>query len=375
MRVIFLTATLTHYRVAFHEQVRTRLSDQNVSYELIYGQPATAEATKGDTVDLGWAKKLPNRFFQLNGRTLVWQPVIRHLRRADLVVLGQENRLLLNYGLQLMRSWGAPRIALWGHGRNFQARKDSAGELWKCFWATRCDWWFAYTEETRQHIEALGFPAERITVFNNAMDTSELRRLAIEVTPARLEQKRNELDILGTNVGIYVGGLYDEKRLDFLVDAADRVRRYIVDFELVIVGGGPAAEALTTLAAMRPWIKLTGPRFGIDKVELMKLGKLFLMPGLVGLAILDAGALGLPTVTTAYPYHSPEIAYLDNGVNGLIVEAWRDPQAFADAVVDLLRDRDRLARMSLAARQTAAHFTIEAMADRFVEGALKALAL
>jgi L-malate glycosyltransferase len=38
-----------------------------------------------------------------------------------------------------------------------------------------------------------------------------------------------------------------------------------------------------------------------------------LMPGLVGLAVLDAFADGIPRVTTVIEYHSPEIEYLVPG--------------------------------------------------------------
>ncbi len=152
------------------------------------------------------------------------------------------------------------------------------------------------------------------------------------------------------------------------------MRDRVPDFELLVVGGGIELPLMRELAASRPWIKVTGPRFGAEKVELMLLGKLFLMPGLVGLAVVDAGAAGLPTVTTAFPYHSPEIAYVEHGVNGVIVSEWEDPAAYADAVAGLLEDLPRLAAMQAAATQMAGRLTIEAMAERFAEGVLRALA-
>ncbi len=129
------------------------------------------------------------------------------------------------------------------------------------------------------------------------------------------------------------------------------------------------------IAVARPWIKVMGPRFDTDKVELMMLGKLFLMPGLVGLAVVDAGAAGLPTITTAFPYHSPEIAYIEDGKNGMIVKDWQNPQAYADAVVDVLRDRPRQLAMSKAASAMADRISIEAMADNFARGVLSALSV
>ena len=173
---------------------------------------------------------------------------------------------------------------------------------------------------------------------------------------------------------MFVGSLYPNRRLPFLVDAADRIRGRVPDLTLIVVGGGEQLPLMQELASSRPWIKVMGPRFGADKVELMLLGQLFLMPGLVGLAVVDAGAAALPTVTTAFPYHSPEIAYIEHGANGIVVTDWENPQAYADAVANLLEDPTRLAAMRVAAERMATELTIEAMADRFAEGVLKSLA-
>ena len=373
-RVVFVSAILTHYRRSFHEQVRERLACHGVRYDLVYSQPFGAEAEKRDTIDLDWAHRIPARVFGSSGRILLQLPW-RHIAGAELVVIGQENRLLLNYLLQVLPRALRPQIAFWGHGRNFQSRNPTGrAERWKRFWATRVDWWFGYTQETKRHVASLGFPAERITVFNNAVDTSEVRELVAAATPEGLAARRAELGIAGEHVGVFVGGLYDDKRLAFLVDAADRIRARVPDFELLVVGGGDQLPLMQELAASRPWIKVTGPRFGADKVELMLLGKLFLMPGLVGLAVVDAGAAGLPTVTTAFPYHSPEIAYVEHGVNGVVVADWQDPAVYADAVAGLLEDPSRLTAMQAAARRMADGLTIEAMARRFADGVMQALA-
>ena len=63
--------------------------------------------------------------------------------------------------------------------------RETAG---KRIWATRCDWWFAYTETSREIVETYGFPRQRITVFHNAIDTSEIRRLVAQVDNRRLNR-------------------------------------------------------------------------------------------------------------------------------------------------------------------------------------------
>jgi glycosyltransferase involved in cell wall biosynthesis len=374
-RVVFLTAVLPQYRVPFHEGVRARLAAAEVQYDLIFGQPGKYEATKGDFANLSWAMPINNRYVQVGPFTAVWQPALREMWNSDLLIIGQENRLVINYMLQTLRSFRPGKLALWGHGRNFQAEAGRGlSERWKGIWATRCDWWFGYTEETRSIVQRCGFPADRITVFNNAIDTSELRRVAEEIDESQLIALRAKLGIGRGPVGVYVGGIYDHKRIDFLIEAAVEVRRRTPDFVLIIVGSGSDRWKVEAAAATHPWIIYMGPRFGREKVELLRLGQVFLMPGLVGLAILDCAAVGIPIITTAYPYHSPEIAYLKPGHNGMVVQEWRSVRAYADAVVSMLHDEAARARMAAGAKDVAASYSIERMVQCFSDGVIAALA-
>lgn len=375
-RVVAITHTVFHYRAPFHERVRRNLAVDSIDYVVIHGQPDRTEGKKGDTASLSFGKSIRNRYFYRGHQPLIWQPALAEALKSDLLVIIHENRLLINYPLQLLRRVMGLKVALFGHGRNFQSRDpEGKQERLKRWTALRADWWFGYTEETRRHLESLGFPSNCITVFNNAVDTSAVREAASGVTATRLAERRAELGLSKGPVGIFVGGLYEDKRLPFLIEAIDLIRKRVPDFQLIVVGGGVAFPDLERLASDRPWIKVVGPRFGTDKVELMRLACVFLMPGLLGLAVLDAGAAELPTITTDFPWHSPEIAYVEHDVNGLVVTGWEDPLAYADAVADLLEDKPRLAAMTAAASQLATRYTIEAMADRFAEGVRAALAV
>ena len=114
------------------------------------------------------------------------------------------------------------------------------------------------------------------------------------------------------------------------------MREAVPDFHLLIIGAGPDAGIAEAAAAELPWVHYAGPKFGAEKTALASLGRVFLMPGLVGLGVLDSFAYGTPMVTTDIPYHSPEIEYLRHGENGLIVAD--DVRTYAEAVTELLTD-------------------------------------
>ena len=122
------------------------------------------------------------------------------------------------------------------------------------------------------------------------------------------------------------------------------------------------------------WIKYIGPKFDQEKVPYFMLSKLFLMPGVVGLAVLDAFALAVPLVTTAVPGHGPEIGYLDDGTNGVVVQQAQSPVAYAEMVTDLLRDEERRQLLVAGCRAAADIYTVENMVERFAIGVSQALA-
>ena len=126
-------------------------------------------------------------------------------------------------------------------------------------------------------------------------------------------------------------------------------------------------------ATQYPWIHYVGPKFDSEKVPYYALSKLFLMPGLIGLGILDTFALETPLVTTQIPLHSPEISYLENGVNGLMVDNASNPQVYANAVIRLLLNEDVRQKMVDACISVRNVYTVEIMVSQFAQGIIKAL--
>ena len=114
-----------------------------------------------------------------------------------------------------------------------------------------------------------------------------------------------------------------------------------------------------------------GAVHGMERVKYLAQADVFLNPGMTGLSILDAFALGVPFATTDCKIHSPEIAYLKNGVNGIMSKPTES--AFAAAVLKLIQSDD-LAMIKQNALADGKKYTIESMTRNFVGGVMKALA-
>lgn len=372
--VLIIQRLLPHYRRPFFERLRGACAGMGVELLLAYGQAQGADAQRGDTVTLPWATGIRNRTLSLGSAQLCWQPCLGLLHRADLIIVEQANKLLLNHFLAVAQGLGLVRLCYWGHGRNMQAHNPgSLGERFKRQLSSRAHWWFAYTGLSAEIVRASGFPAERITDVQNSIDTGELIQARQATTPEQLSALRQRLGLRGDNVCLYIGGMYPEKRLDYLVAVGEAIRRRVPDFELVCIGAGPQEGIVRAAATRHPWLRALPPVFGQDKAPYFMLSKLLLMPGLVGLAILDAFALGTPLVTERHGFHSPEIHYLENGANGVIVESVGDAEAYAGQVAALLRDEAARQRLVEGGAAAAARYTLENMVQRYSQGIMQAL--
>ena len=78
-------------------------------------------------------------------------------------------------------------------------------------------------------------------------------------------------------------------------------------------------------------------------------------------------------VTAKLPFHSPEIEYLENGRNGVMVDDPDDVEAYAGEVARVLVDEEHRARLQTGAEAALAEYTIENMARRFADGVVLAL--
>jgi len=374
IKVAIVQYRLLHYRLQLFELLRSRLNSAGVELQLIHGQASMTERSRNDEGKLAWAIPVRNLFLRLNGKDLVWQPLPAAASDAALVVVMQENRLLSNYWLQLRRALGGPRMAFWGHGRNYQSTAPSGlRESWKTWWLRRVDWWFAYTDGSRRYVVRHGFPDDRITTLNNAIDGSGFERDLLSITPEDVERAAADLGIdAGSQVAIYCGSIYAEKRIGVLLESADLLRQQLPDFHLLVVGEGPQSGLMKTAAVTRPWLHMLGPRKGRDKALFYKLAQVMLNPGLVGLHVVDAFVAQTPLVTQMSALHSPEYDYLVDGKNGRAV-ADDSAQAYADAVARIFVTPGELAAMRAQCAADAKNYTLENMAANFADGIVACL--
>ncbi|MDX2194661.1 MAG: glycosyltransferase [Gemmatimonadales bacterium] len=168
---------------------------------------------------------------------------------------------------------------------------------------------------------------------------------------------------------IFIGRLEPYKGVDILLRALERVP----DLRLDVVGSGPEAPRLRTLAqalAVADRVKWYGEYPDDDLPRRMADADFLVLPSVTvdemfGLVLLEAMAAGRPIITTAVPSAVREVNVPD--VTGFEVPI-RDVAALARAMETLARDAALRERFGTQGRRRVAErFTQRLMADRYIE--------
>lgn len=361
------------FRIPFYEQLYAALQKHDIELVVVYGRHSKLESSDR-VASFHCGEIVRNRYFYIGQKYFFWQPILRYLKEAELIILQQGSRNLMIYPIISLRKLFGYKLAFWGHGQNFQTdNPNSLSERLKRTYSLHADHWFAYTDLSKKIVCELGFPKDRITSVNNAIDTTECIRISDKITEEEIEKMRRQYSVTKeTPVGIFCSRLYREKRIDFLLKCVTQVKERVSDFQFFVIGNGPDTSIVDEYARNnRTWFHYIGLKYGRDKVKFFKLAHFQLMPGLVGLHIVDSFAHLTPIITTDIDLHSPEINYLENGINGIMTENTID--AYVGQIVQLIKDKTYQERLIKGCMQARKQYTIENMVVRFVNGIEKAL--
>ncbi len=373
-KVLIIEAQVKQYRAPFYALLYEALRADGIRLTVAYSEPLASESWKKDTRDLPKEYGLRVSGYWLWPDKLLYQPLLRPAISSDLVVVDTGHKFLLNHLLLAFSRTGVRRVAFWGHAENRRVARTHFLEWYRRKTLNWASWWFAYTEGSAEYLKAQGVPASKITVVQNSVDTRGIREQVKSFTAQDRAALRGELGIpMSAPVGIFCGRLESVKGLPYLVESTRILRTRIPTFHLIIVGGGPEQDEVVRLIEGLDWVHWVGPRFGRDKAGLLAISDVFLLPGALGLAVLDAFAAGLPVFTIPSELHGPEVEFLEENVNSLMTA--NDPDAYAEKIASLFNEPGSLARLQAGARASAEKYSIENMVANFRTGIRSCLGL
>jgi glycosyltransferase involved in cell wall biosynthesis len=207
-----------------------------------------------------------------------------------------------------------------------------------------------------------GIPAEQTTTVHDGVDLEH-----VDAAPHLDVRAEFRLPSGATVIG-NVAALVPHKGHRYLINAAALVVRQVPNARFVIIGEGELEAALRKQIKdlhLEKHVLLAG--FRPDALSLQKGFDLFAMSSVtegMGSVLLDAMAIGQAIVATTAG-GIPEV--ITDGRTGVMVPP-RDSEALAAAIVTLLDDQDRRARLGAAARlRVREHFRVEQVVQRTLD--------
>jgi glycosyltransferase involved in cell wall biosynthesis len=224
------------------------------------------------------------------------------------------------------------------------------------------DLYITVSERDRQSLLRSGIPAERIELIYNAVDVQA------DGIPGGRQWLREKFSIpVEAQVCTAVGRLVPVKGYDVLVEAARLLESSAPNLHILIVGDGECKEALAGQIArlgLTKRVTLAGYQNREQVLSILKSSDLFVMPSRyegTPIALLEAGALGLPMVASNVG-GMPEL--VQDQREALFVPA-ESPQALAQALGRLVTEKDLASQIGQgAAKRIHNEFSLDVQYQR-----------
>lgn len=271
-----------------------------------------------------------NHHFLRGPAEMIWQPGLSSFIRSfepDVFLASGNPRLLsTRVARRTARRRGIPVLG-WGLGTLMMGsglaglRNSGRRMFFQAF-----DGIVAYSSAAKDEYVSCGVAEQRVFVVHNA--ASPRPKHALPKRAALLEQRPRV---------VFVGRLYEGKRLELLFKAArmmDREVRPVIE----VVGDGPGLEAFkaqaSSIAQDAEDIVFSGALHHEALEAAFRRADLFVLPGMGGLAIQEAMSWGLPVVSAEGDGTQFDLVRSENGwlmehgsvqsLNDILVEAFSD---------------------------------------------------
>jgi glycosyltransferase involved in cell wall biosynthesis len=190
-----------------------------------------------------------------------------------------------------------------------------------------------------------GVPADMINIIHNGIDLSNFDGIKGTL------RKELGIDPDIPIVGI-VARLVPEKGYEYAINAFYHVLKVFPSARLIIIGDGPLEESLKNMCVklgIKEHVVFTGYRKEVENLDADF--DVFVLPSIsegLGLALLEAMALGKPAVATATG-GIPEV--IKHRVNGFLVPPGND-NYLAESIIEVLSDKELAKAIGLEAKKT-----------------------
>lgn len=352
-KIIFVQPTIPKYRESFFKGIYEKIPDNLI----VYASDMDIGVISQKSIEKPWLRKLESHKKIIFG--LSWQKGVKKIpiSKEDIIIISGAPKDLSNIFLLIRAKLNNAKIVWWGH-----------------FWSSSSTHWklklrmsllkfvdvvLFYTEneiaEFRNQFP--NFTELPVFALNNGLDKSEINVLR---KPYDAKDRRYHI--------LFIGRVTLKSNLSLLLEALSS--ESCKNIYLNIIGDG---QYITNLQSYAKQLGIEERIYWhgglIDEAKIASIAnqcRLFVYPGAVGLSLIHALDYGLPAIVHNNRWtHMPEIAALENEVNGLMFHE-NDSNSLAKCISELIRKEDILNKMSSnAVALTNKTFNSDDMTNRF----------
>lgn len=364
--LVIVQPYIPKYRVPFFESLISTLRELNVDCSIAASQPLGDQKSRMDAVDRPWVVPLKQRNLSFAGKSIGLGGAKKSWASADGVIIGLLGSSIDTY-LALIESRNRNlRVGVWGHIKPYVQKGhpiDLALERWQLRRASHV---FAYTSGGARYAAAAGVAPGRITTVMNSIDTAFLDKAAKRVSQQEIDAFREAYNLPEASTVAFWGGLDGGKRIDFLCKTLDHLWKIAPEIKVLVGGSGSQAHLLHP-SIERGQVYYLGIVDQQAQALISKVARAILMPGRIGLIAVDALVLGLPIISTDWPFHSAEIEYLTEGET--LFTSPNNELAYAESILQFLSSTETVSRSTSVPQFP----TLENMVHNYTTGVIRML--
>ncbi len=228
--------------------------------------------------------------------------------------------------------------------------------------------YIAYGTRAKEYLISLGAEPDKIFIAYNTIDIESFQK-ELRRWEKQKDKIKEEIGIKKGKMILFVGQLIERKGIVYLIKAFKKLKRELIDVNLLLVGYGQQEKKLKEFVRKK---KIKDVYFvgGTDWPEVAKfyaISDIFVLPSLEevwGLVINEAMAAGLPVITTDRVGASFDL--VKEGRNGYVVET-ENPRKLYKVLKKTVSNHENLVRMGKESSILARRFGVFNVITGFYE--------
>lgn len=263
------------------------------------------------------------------------------------VIIHEFNPSILDiYFIIVLKKCLGYSLILWGHGFN-KDRPININQFsirLRIWLARRADAIIVYGQEGKNNLSKY-VNQEKIFIAYNTLDTEYYSIILKKLNEIGKEVIKKELSVHHQYNIVFIGRLLKDKILpEIFIEIVYKITSQIKDVAFHIIGEGESESFLKEKLTVLDNVFFYGAVY--DEMLIGKylfISDLALNPGYLGLSIIHAFSFGTPVFSfekcKTGPYHSPEIEYLINNMNGYLAKDF-NIQDLSNKIIAFLQDAE-----------------------------------